>query len=113
MKTKQPQRGDEYRTWQPVKTSTEQTADEFDNRKSRDRDWLNPIAMSSLKHAVEKKRKKVILNGQDFAIEYGYVIKLPITGNRPCVTVSRSDGSMVPFGYIALDTLKNFVFEKK
>jgi len=103
---------DDIKSWKPVNTTSESGAMEFDTR--RDSNWLNPIAMSSLKRAVGRKQKKVILNGRNFIIEYGHVTKLPVSGDRASVLVKPADERfMVPFGYIAIDTLKNFQFEDK
>lgn len=90
--------------------STVQEASVFDSRP--DRDWLNPISMSRIKDAVSENKRKVILNGVEFAITYGHTFTYKTTGEVvECVKLKRTDGDFVPFGYIALHTIEKFRFD--
>lgn len=94
--------------WSPPDTSTSRQKDVFDSRPERD--WMNPIAMSTLKSAVEKRAKTVILNGTEFSLTYR-ALELPLTGKREVVRIKRTDGGFAPFGEVALETLEKFKFE--
>lgn len=76
-------------------------------------DWLNPIAMSTLKRAVEKNAKMVVLNGLEFTITYGIIFRMKATGEeRECVMLKRTGPQpSAPFGYVAMKTLAEFEFE--
>ena len=78
-------------------------------------DWLNPINMAKLKHAVILEAKTVILDGNTFDITYGIMWDLPASGEtRECVKLrKRGPGPQVPFGYVAMKTIMNFEFEEK
>lgn len=69
-------------------------------------DWLNPVAMSSLKTATGKRAKTVVLNGITFSLTYGQMI-----AGEECVKVKRTDGEYVPFGYVNLRRIARFQFE--
>lgn len=102
----------EGQTWVPPSTSTLDVASAFDSRP--DRDWLNPIAMSALKRAVERKENTVWMNGHEMKIEYGFSIKLPVSQEkRETVRLTRKDGNYAPMGYVALKTIADFQFEEK
>lgn len=75
-----------------------------------DRDWLNPIAMATLKSAVEKRADHVTLNGIQYSLEY-IVHNYPLTGDREEVKLKRKDGYMAPFGYIGVKRILEFEFE--
>lgn len=83
----------------------------FEDREKMD--WLNPIAMSMLKSAVEKNAKMVVLNGLEFTITYGIIFTMKATGEeRECVMLKRTGPQpSAPFGYIALKTIRDFEFE--
>jgi hypothetical protein len=83
----------------------------FDEREKMD--WLNPIAMSTLKRAVEKHAETVVLNGLEFSITYGIIFKMRATGeDRECVMLKRTGiQPSAPFGYIAMKTIMGFEFE--
>ena len=91
-------------------TVGEKQASYLDSKRDKTRDWLNPIAMSSLQRACAAKKKTVVLNGIMFAITYGEIFKL-MSGDRECVKLKRTDGGYVPFGYVSLDRIRRFKFE--
>jgi hypothetical protein len=93
-----------------MSTSTDRNAEMFDLR-DKDKDWLNPFSMSSLKRAVKDKKKTVILNGNEFSITYGIYFKATILEPRESVMLKRTDGEFVPFGYIPIIRIQEFVFE--
>lgn len=96
----------------PVSTSAPAVALMYEDVK--DRDWLNPIAMSTLQKAVKRKDKRVILNGVEFAITYGIKTTFKASGEiRESVKLKRTDGEFAPFGYVPIKTIKEFVFEEK
>jgi len=75
-------------------------------------DWLNPIAMSKLKSAVERKEKTVVLNGTVFNITYGEQFKSRLgMESTECVKLKRADGGFAPFGYVSLKRLEKFEFD--
>lgn len=76
-----------------------------------DRDWLNPISMSTLQKAVENKRENVKLNGVEYSIEL-VTWKSKVIGDYPVVKLTRTDGFYAPFGYISLKRIREFDFEK-
>ena len=101
---------DEHRSLPPASTSTERHAEFFDNN-TKDKDWLNPIAMSSLKRAVAKKKKIVVLNGTEFSITYGIYFRSTVLEPRESIMLKRTDGEFVPFGYIPIVRIQEFIFE--
>lgn len=81
--------------------------------KSPDKQWLNPIAMSNLKRAVQKKKDRVILHGIEYRITYGHI--LTYTALRETVEsihLARTDGQFAPRGYVELRRILNFEFEE-
>lgn len=98
------------KNWTKVETVTETEASVFDNRP--DRDWLNPNSMSALKRAVERKDKRVFLNGREYNITYGIEWEsYKLTGDRECIKLKRVDGEMAPFGYVSLKRIREFEYE--
>ena len=96
-----------------TRTTVPQLPEGFDPD-SPDKDWLNPISMSKLKRALEKKQMVVELNGKLYNIEYGHSFPLksaPEVKNE-CVKLSRVDGGYVPFGYVNIDKVLRFKFEE-
>jgi hypothetical protein len=89
-------------------TSTKRQVDYFVSH--FERDWLNPIAMGTLQHAVKERRQFVILNGIEFAITY-LTKKYPLTGEREEVKLKRVDGLMAPFGFVSMKRILEFQFE--
>lgn len=105
-------RMDDARNVPPISTASPSEALEFDQRP--DKMWMNPIALSTLQRAVKRNQKTVLLNGREFSIEYGIYFDLPASGERrEMVKLKRTDGSFVPFGYIAMKRIKEFTFEGK
>ena len=102
--------GDNQRSLRPVSVTTAQEAQVFDQH-VKERHWLNPIAMSSLKRAVQEKRKVVILNGDEFSIQCDYVWRSKLVDPYECVVLRRTDGSGVPFGYVSMKRILAFEFE--
>jgi hypothetical protein len=94
----------------PPTTVTDRNAELFDES-SRERDWLNPIAMSSIQRAVKRKHENVILNGIPFSIEYGVMWKSKLIPDYECICLRRVDGGSVPFGYISIKRIQEFKFE--
>ena len=78
---------------------------------SKERDWLNPIAMSELQRAVKAKRKKVTLNEIEFEIQYGIQWTSKVLEARDCIRLKRVDGDYVPFAYVSMARILNFQFE--
>lgn len=94
-----------------IETTTTKLADLFDNRP--DRDWLNPISMSNLKRAVEAKKTTVHLNGRPYIIQYGHFWESKLTDEKiESVYLKRADGVMAPSGYVRMERILNFDFEK-
>lgn len=84
-------------------------AESFDQ--ARKLDWLNPVAMATLKDAVlNKKAKRVFLNGQEFTIDYDQNFRMEYTDDVRCVLVKPVTG-FAPMGYISLSRLEKFDFE--
>jgi hypothetical protein len=82
----------------------------FDSRPARD--WLNPISMSKLQIAVNSKAKVVELNGREFSIEYGVMWQSKVLSMwYECICLRRTDGELVPFGYVSVKRIKDFIFE--
>lgn len=83
----------------------------FDKRP--DNDWLNPISMSMLKAAVEKKKPQVKLNDDVvYNITYGIMWKSKLIPDYECIMLKRADGKFGSFGYISMKRILNFDFEK-
>jgi len=82
----------------------------LESKRDKSRDWLNPIAMSSLQRAVKGRSTRVALNGVMFSITYGIIFKL-LDGDRECVKLKRTDSHFAPFGYVSIDRIHRFVFE--
>lgn len=100
------------RVFGQVETIPERKALEYDINQKR-RDWLDPIGMSQLKRAVEKKRDKAIIHGIEYNLTYGDSIRSKVLGNdNPVVKVKRADGILVPFGYVSIDRILKFEFEE-
>lgn len=70
--------------------------------------WLNPIAMSQLKTAVNKNAKQVVLNGKVFDMSYGHMF-----GDTECVKLTPADSSWVPMGYVSIDKIKRSEFDQE
>ena len=98
-----------YRVTAPTKTITSREADVFDQRP--DRDWLNPISMRELQIAFTNKRKTVVLNGRSYNITYGIIWHSKLIGDYRCIKLTRTDGDIVPFGYISEKRIRDFDFE--
>lgn len=77
---------------------------------SRDREWLNPIAMSTLQSVVKKRGTRAVLNGIEYELSYERKI-YPVTGEREVIRLKRTDGELVPFGFISVDRVLKFEFE--
>jgi hypothetical protein len=76
------------------------------------KDWLNPVAMSHLKAAAEKRADTVVLNGIRFNLEYGVYFKSKLGNDSgESVKVKRADGGFAPFGYVSLRRLAGFEFD--
>jgi len=90
--------------------TSEKQASYLDSKRDKSRDWLNPIAMSSLQRACKNRSNTVILNGVEYSITYGEMFKL-LSGDRECVKLKRTDGHYAPFGYVSLDKIHRFIFE--
>jgi len=91
-----------------VAVSAETRAAQEDMQK----DWLNPVAMSMLKNATDKRAKTVVLNGVQFDLTYGEYFKSKLGNDASeSVKVKRSDGSFAPFGYVSLARLAKFEFD--
>jgi hypothetical protein len=93
-----------------VATSKEATV--FDATTKTNRDWLNPIAMDSLQRAVKGKKTTVILNGISYQIKYGYRRTYPVSKETiESIHLTRTDGELVPRGYVSVKEIMNFQFE--
>jgi hypothetical protein len=102
---------DSLRNYHPVKPLPAKDAQYFDDRP--DNDWLNPIAMSKLKHAVERKKPTVVLSeGVQYDITYGIIWKSALIPDYEVIRLKRSDGNFGSFGYISMKRILNFDFEK-
>lgn len=73
----------------------------FTEDTSGDRDWLNPIAMSKLADAVDRRDSIIDLNGILYTLRY----------EERSVHLRRVDGQFVPMGSVSYDTLRGFQFE--
>ena len=100
-------------TWQPPHAASSKEAEIFDHKHKDRVEWLNPIAMSQLQRAVRAKKKKVVLNGDEFDITYGIMFHSKVTDSYEQIKLKRSDGSYAPFGYVRLDKILAFDFEDK
>jgi hypothetical protein len=101
---------DSQRAVAPVQTLSHEHAIFLDER-TRERDWLNPIAMSALQRAVKGRSERVVLNGTMFAITYGIMWHSNLLPDFECIRLDRVDGGLVPFGYISRKRIRNFTFE--
>lgn len=102
---------DSLRNWHPVKPASSKDAEFFDSRP--DNDWLNPIAMSKLQHAVKNKKPTVVLSdGVQYDITYGIMWKSALIPDYEVIRLKRSDGTFGSFGYISLKRIQDFDFEK-
>jgi hypothetical protein len=112
MKKRREPMTDHSRMLKPVQTISQDRAISYDSGEKRP-EWLDPIGMSQLKLAVEKKAKTVAVHGVEYAITYGIKINLPASGDvRECVMLKRTDGHYVPFAYVSLWRILNFQFEE-
>lgn len=75
------------------------------------KDWLNPVALSVLKGAVEKRAKRVHLNGIEYTIEYDFDFPSEYEEDTKCVRLKRVDGEFAPMGYVSYKRLRKFDFE--
>ena len=74
--------------------------------------FLDPISMSHLQRAYKGRKKTVKLNGIEYAITYGYTYTYPISGEkRDSIKLHRTDGALVPRGYISVKRILAFNFE--
>lgn len=96
--------------WFDPQTVVGSTKAQDDLRRQNKVDWINPISMSMLQKAVNRKAETVVMNGIEFAITYGIIIEL-LDGPRECVKLKRTDGAYVPIGYISVNRIKRFQFE--
>jgi hypothetical protein len=95
----------------PFGTMSKTDAVEFDEHK--DGDWLNPIAMSYLKDAVEKRASTVVLRGDRFNITYGFKRTYPASNETvESIRLTPADGGFVPMGYVSMKKILEFDFEK-
>jgi len=78
---------------------------------SKERDWLNPMAMSELQRAVKDKRTTVVLNGIEFEIKYEIKWHSKVLNTRDCIRLKRTDGFYAPFAYVSMARILNFEFE--
>ena len=98
-----------------INTVGKNTAALFDSKRDRDRDWLNPISLSTLKRACERRAKEVILNGRPYIITYHVMMNTgprAITGSYECIKLKRKDGIPAPIGYLNLAKVLRFDFEQ-
>ncbi len=100
---------DKHRASPPVSTSGRIQALEFDTNKLNSQDWLDPINMSALQRAVQKRAKSVVLNGNEFTVTYGHYI----VPDEESVFLKRKDGSFAPCGYVRISKILRFKFEDK
>jgi len=83
----------------------------FDNTPGRV--FLDPIAMSHLQRAYKGRKKTVILGGIEYSITYGFTGTYPVSGEkRDAIRLNRTDGEMVPMGYVSVKRILAFKFEE-
>jgi hypothetical protein len=112
MKKRREPMTDHERMLKPVRTISQDRAINYDSGQKRP-EWLDPIGMSQLKRAVEKKDKTVVIHGIEYAVTYGIKTTLPASGDeRESVKLKRTDGGYVPFAYVSLKRILNFQFEE-
>lgn len=98
---------------QPPKTVTKKEAQIFDTsaKPEKRKDWLDPIGMSQLQNAVQKKAKTAFIHGREYNLTYGIYQESPLTERYEVVKVKRKDGVLAPFGYVSLSRILKFDFE--
>jgi len=101
---------DSQRATAPVQTLSHEHAIFLDER-TRERDWLNPMTMSALQRAIKGRSERVALNEVMFAITY-IMWHSNLLPDFECVRLERTDGELVPFGYISMRRIRSFKFEE-
>ena len=88
------------------------------NEKHTGGNWINnPIVMSQLKSAVQKRADTVTFGEGDEAVEYrisyDHTFKWKTAQEIDrCVLLERTDGGLIPWGYVPLRIIEQFEFEK-